>query len=75
MKQQSVLFVIYVVLGICCWVLFSVILCFLLNFVQLLSSFNKMIIVFCFHHPLNKQIDLMLMNFDASLLLYFQNHL
>jgi hypothetical protein len=28
----------------------------------------------CFHHPLNKQIDLMLMNFDASFHLYSQNH-
>jgi len=45
-----------------------------MNFVQVLPSFNKIILVICFHHPLNKQIDLMLMNFDASFHLYSQNH-
>jgi hypothetical protein len=48
-----------VVFGICCWILFSAIWCFLLDSIQGLPLFNIINLVFCFHHPLNKQIDLM----------------
>jgi len=48
-----------VVFGICCWILFSAIWCFLLDSIQGLPLFNKINLAFCFHHPLNKQIDLM----------------
>jgi hypothetical protein len=79
MKQQnvwnSVSFAIYVVFGICRWVQSCVIWCFFVNFVQVLPSCNKIIPMTYFHHPLNKQIDLMLMNFDVFFLLYIQNHL
>jgi hypothetical protein len=37
---------------------------FLVNFFQVLASFNKIILMIWFHHPFNKLIDLMLMNFD-----------
>jgi len=56
-------------------VLFGAIVCFLVNYVQLLPSFNKIIPLLCFHHPFNKQLDLILMNFNVSLFLYSQNHL
>jgi hypothetical protein len=45
----------------------------LFGFLKIMSKFmlscNKIIPMICFHHPLNKQIDLMLMNFNT----YFLN--